>query len=98
MDFERRLDKMIEQAGGSLGDIKWGSMRGQLHTLGTMTDDHLANSRYYHMHIAEVARVAPELRLDYEECKFAQYMMERVIDARKAASIWTVAADDFRMM
>lgn len=97
MNFEDKLNKMIEQA-GSLGDIKWGSMRGQLHTLGTMTDDHLANSRYYHEHIAEVARVAPELRLDYEECKFAQYMMERVIDARKTANAWTISADDFRMV
>jgi hypothetical protein len=97
MNFETKLNEMIERAGGVLGDIPWGSMRGQMHTLGTMTDEHLANSRHYHKHMAEVARVAPELFIDVEGCKFCQFLMEKAIDARKAMGSWTIPADDFRM-
>jgi len=97
MSIEDKLNKVIEQAGGVLNDVVWGSMRGRVHTLGTMTDDHLANSRHYHKHMAEVARVAPELSLNFEECKLCQFLMEKAIDYRKNAGEWTIPTDDFRM-
>lgn len=97
MNFEAKLNELIKAAGGVLNDIKWGSMRGQMHTLGTMTDEHLANSRHYHKHMAEVARVAPELFIDIEGCKFCQFLMEKAIDFRKAAGVWSIDVNDFRM-
>ena len=98
MDYEQKLAELLERAGGVLDDVKWGTMRGQLLTLGTMTDDHLANSRHYHKHLAEVARVAPEIHVEYDECKFRQFLMEQAINSRKAAGTWTVPADDFRLV
>ena len=97
MDFEQKLAKLLERAGGVLDDVKWGTMRGQQLTLGTMTDDHLANSRHYHKHLAEVARVAPEVRVEYDECKFRQFLMEQAINSRKAAGTWTIDQQDFRL-
>lgn len=97
MDFAERLNKLLTAANGKLEDVKWGTMRGQLLTLGTMSDDHLANSRYYHKHLAEVARVAPEIRVDSEDCRFSQYLMEQAILSRKSAGVWTVPENDFRM-
>lgn len=97
MDFEQKLAELLERAGGVLDDVKWGTMRGQLLTLGTMTDEHLANSRHYHKHLAEVARVAPEVRVDYDECKFRQFLMEQAINSRKAAGTWTIDQQDFRL-
>lgn len=97
MDFEQRLAKLLAGSDGVLDDVKWGTMRGQLLTLGTMTDDHLANSRYYHKHLAEVARVSPEIRVESEECKFNQFLMEQAIHSRKAQGTWTVPEDDFRL-
>jgi hypothetical protein len=98
MDFVERLNRLLEPVNGKLEDVKWGTMRGQLLTLGTMTDDHLANSRHYHKHLAEVARVAPEIRVEYDECKFSQFLMDQAINSRKAAGAWTVPEDDFRLM
>lgn len=97
MDFEAKFAKLLDVADGKLDDIRWGTMRGQLLTLGTMTDEHLANSRYYHKHLAEVARVAPEIHVDSEDCRFNQFLMEQAINSRKAAGTWSVGTDDFRM-
>lgn len=97
MDFDAKFAKLLDVADGKLDDIRWGTMRGQLLTLGTMTDEHLANSRYYHKHLAEVARVAPEIHVDSEDCRFNQFLMEQAINSRKAAGTWSVGTDDFRM-
>ena len=97
MNFELKLADLIENTNGVFDDIKWGSMRGSMHTLGTMTDDHLANSRYYHKHMAEVARVAYELNISITECKFNQYLMEAAITKRKLANTWSIDVDDFRV-
>lgn len=97
MNFETEFAKLLDIANGNLNDIKWGTMRGQLLTLGTMSDDHLANSRYYHKHLAEVARVAPEIHVNSKDCLFNQFLMEQAINSRKAAGTWSVDADDFRM-
>jgi hypothetical protein len=97
MDFEAKFAKLLDVADGKLDDIRWGTMRGQLLTLGTMTDEHLANSRYYHKHLAEVARVAPDIHVDSEDCRFNQFLMEQAINSRKAAGTWSVGTDDFRM-
>ncbi len=97
MDFDERLRKLLTAANGKLEDVKWGTMRGQLLTLGTMSDDHLANSRYYHKHLAEVARVAPEIHINSEDCRFNQYLMDQAINSRKATGVWTVPENDFRM-
>lgn len=92
-----RLADMMGRAGGVFDNIPWGTMRGQMFTLGTMTDDHVANSLHYHKHIAEVARVAPEFQLDYDECKFCQFLMETIVETRITRGAWTIPSDDFRM-
>lgn len=98
MDFDSQVDELIANAGGNFDDIKWGTMRGQTFTLGTMTNDHLANSRYYHKHMAEVARVAPELGIDPFDCLFVQYLMERAIEQRKSSLLWSdISEEDFRL-
>jgi hypothetical protein len=98
MDFEQELNQLVAAAGGSFDNIKWKTMHGQMFTLGTMTDDHVANSRHYHKHMAEVARVAPELGIAPSECLFVQYLMERVIERRKESLLWgDISAEDFRM-
>lgn len=97
-NFENMLAELIANANGVFEDIKWVTMRGQVFTLGTMSDDHLANSRHYHKHMAEVARVAPELNIAPTDCLFVQYLMERAIERRKSSLIWgDISADDFRV-
>lgn len=98
MDFEDKVNELIADAGGNFDNIRWATMRGQKFTLGTMTNDHLANSRYYHKHMAEVARVAPELGIDSSDCLFVQYLMERAIERRKESLLWgDISAKDFRV-
>lgn len=97
-NHSERLAVLIEQANGVFDNIPWGTMRGQMLTLGTMADDYVANSLHYHKHLAEVARVAPEARINYQECKFCQFLMETVIESRVYRGEWTIPADDFRMV
>ena len=91
------LEDLIKAAGGVLDNVKWGTMRGAVLTLGTMSNDHLANSRHYHKHMAEVARVAPEFRINPEDCEFNQFLMETVIAARQTAGTWDIDEKDFRV-
>ena len=97
MDFEQKLADLVTNAGGVFNDIKWGTMRSAMFTLGTMSNDHLANSRHYHKHMAEVARVAPELNVPVVDCKFNQYLMEAAIALRQAANTWDIDEKDFRL-
>lgn len=97
MDFENQLTEMITRANGVFENISWGTMRGAVFTFGTMTDDHVANSRHYHKHMAEVAAVAPELRISVNDCKLNQWLMEQIIARRKSADNWSVDEQDFRM-
>lgn len=97
MNFEDKLKQCLKDANGVFENIVWSTMRGQMLTLGTMTNDHVANSRHYHKHLAEVGRVAPEIYIDIEGCIFNQKLMERVIDSRKVAGSWDIDQSDFRL-
>ena len=97
MMFKTALENGLVQANGVFEDIPWITMNGAKYTFGTMTDEHVANSRHYHKHMAEVARVAPELRIDVETCINYMKFMDMIIDRRIAANIWTMNASDFRL-
>ena len=98
MDFERKLADLVADANGVFTDIKWGTMRGAVFTLGTMSNDHVANSRHYHKHMAEVARVTPELNIPVDDCKFNQYLMSAVIAVRRVTGTWDIDEKDFRLI
>ena len=97
MDFEAQLDSLLKSANGVFENIRWSTMSGSMLTLGTMTDDHVANSRYYHKHLAEVARVAPELRVDVNQCLVNMRLMDMIIVRRQHAKEWSIDAYDFRL-
>ena len=98
MDFNSKLVAYLVKAGGNLNDIKWVTMNGRIFTLGTTSNDHLANSRHYHKHLAEVGRVSPEMNIDYGACKFNQHLMEVVIKSRMKIGLWDISEDDFRLV
>lgn len=98
MDFELELEKYLTRAGGIFENIKWSTMRGSVFTIGTMSNDHLANSLHYHKHMAEVAKVAPELNINYDDCKFNEFIMGKAILLRQAAGSWDIDPQDFRVV
>lgn len=98
MDFELEFKKYVAAAGGVFENVKWSTMRGSVLTIGTMSNDHLANSLHYHKHLAEVAKVSPEMGIDYIACKFNEFLMGKAILVRQVSGSWDIDAQDFRLV
>lgn len=96
MDFDSFFNALLRSVDGNPNKIVGTYFGGQRITLGNMDDEHVVNSRYYHKHLAEVAKVAPN-QFVYEDHKNNQLLMEEVISWRKAEGSWTIQDSDFRM-
>jgi hypothetical protein len=81
MTNEERLAIMVD-AFGSLQDIPWGTMYGQIMTLGTMTDEHVDNCIQYHQGLVMIAEVTPEYRPLLEEANFIVFMQTKNKESR----------------
>lgn len=81
MTNEERLASMVAEY-GSLQDIPWGTMYGQIMTLGTMTDEHVDNCIKYHQGLAMMAEVTPELRPLLEQANFIVFMQTKNKESR----------------